>query len=104
MATVSVRPHAESAADSVHYTSAQMNEMLLERIYEGQTPDDLIRRAWVGAPLVLALGLILAMARDRVDEATKGRGEGSRVRRWLRLEKDRAPAGLPDHAILRSRR
>jgi hypothetical protein len=49
----------------VHSTSAQMNQMLLERIYEGQTPDDLIRPAWVGALLVLVLGLILAIARDR---------------------------------------
>ena len=46
--------------DTVHSTSTQMNQMLLERIYEGQTPDDLIRPAWVGALLVLVLGLILA--------------------------------------------
>ena len=39
--------------DTVHYTSAQMNQMLLEQIYHGQTPDDLIRPAWVGALLVL---------------------------------------------------
>jgi hypothetical protein len=39
--------------DTVHYTSAQMNQMLSERVYDGQTPDDLIRPAWVGALVVL---------------------------------------------------
>jgi hypothetical protein len=39
--------------DTVHYTSAQMNQMLSERVYNGQTPDDLIRPAWVGALVVL---------------------------------------------------
>jgi hypothetical protein len=39
--------------DTVHYTSAQMNQMLSERIYDGQTPDDLIQPASVGALLVL---------------------------------------------------
>jgi hypothetical protein len=51
--------------DTVHYTSVQMNQMLLGRIYDGQTPDDLIRPAWVGALLVLVPGLILAIARHR---------------------------------------
>jgi hypothetical protein len=35
--------------DTVHSTSTEMNQMLLERIYEGQTQDDLIRLASVGA-------------------------------------------------------
>jgi hypothetical protein len=73
MATVSVCPHADGGqrgavalkVDTVHYRSAQMNQMLLERIYEGRTPDDPIRPAWVGALLVLVLGLILAIARHR---------------------------------------
>jgi hypothetical protein len=64
--------------DTVHYTSAQMNQMLLERIYEGQTPDDLIRPAWVGALLVLVLGLILAIARDRVRR--RNQEEGRRLK------------------------
>jgi len=64
--------------DSVHYTSAQMNQMLLERIYEGQTPDDLIRPAWVGALLVLVLGLILAIARDRARR--RNQEEGRRLK------------------------
>src|SRR5216684_4533737 len=65
--TPNARQWGEGAleVDTVHYTSAQMNQMLLERIYEGQTPDDLIRPAWVGALLVLVPGLILAILRDR---------------------------------------
>jgi hypothetical protein len=51
-----------------------MNQMLLERIYEGQTPDDLIRPAWVGALLVLVLGLILAFARDRARRRSQEEG------------------------------
>jgi hypothetical protein len=64
--------------DTVHYTSAQMNQMLLERIYEGQTPDDLIRPAWVGALLVLVPGLILAGARDRARR--RNQEEGRRLK------------------------
>jgi hypothetical protein len=60
--------------DTVHYTSPQMNQMLLERIYEGQTPDDLIRPAWVGALLVLVLGLILGIARDRARRRSQEEG------------------------------
>jgi hypothetical protein len=60
--------------DTVHYTSAQMNQMLLERIYEGRTPADLIRAAWVGALLVLVLGLILAIARDRARQRSQEGG------------------------------
>jgi hypothetical protein len=45
--------------DTVHYTSAQMNRMLAERIYLGQTPGDLLRPAWVGALGVFVLGLFL---------------------------------------------
>jgi len=51
--------------DTVHYGSAQMNQMLSEWIYEGQTPDDLIRPAWFGALGIFVLGLVLAIPRDR---------------------------------------
>ena len=51
--------------DTVHYTSAQMNRMLAEWIYAGQTPDDLLRPAWVGALGVFVLVLMLAMLRNR---------------------------------------
>jgi hypothetical protein len=55
-----------------------MNQMLLERIYEGQTPDDLIRPAWVGALLVLVLGLILAIAQNRARR--RNQEEGRRLK------------------------
>jgi len=51
--------------DTVHYTSAQMNQMLAEWIYADQSPDDLIRPAWVGALGAFALALVLAMLRNR---------------------------------------
>jgi hypothetical protein len=51
--------------DTVHYPSAQMNQMLSQWIYEGQTPDDLIRPAWFGALGVFVLGLVMAIPRDR---------------------------------------
>ncbi len=35
--------------DTVHYTNAQMNRMLAELIYAGQSPGDLIWPAWAGA-------------------------------------------------------
>ncbi|MGA2233877.1 MAG: type IV secretion system DNA-binding domain-containing protein [Terriglobales bacterium] len=51
--------------ETVHYTSAQMNQMLAEWIYADQSPDDLIRPAWVGALGAFALALVLAMLRNR---------------------------------------
>ena len=51
--------------DTVHYGSAQMNQMLSEWIYESQSPDDLIRPAWMGALGIFVLGLVLAIPRDR---------------------------------------
>ena len=51
--------------DTVHYGSAQMHQMLSEWIYEGQSPDDLIRPAWFGALGIFVLGLVMAIPRDR---------------------------------------
>ena len=51
--------------DNVHYSSAQMNQILAEQIFRGQTPDDLLRPAWVGALGVFVLGLVLAIPRSR---------------------------------------
>ena len=73
--------------DTVHYGSAQMNQMLSEWVYEGQTPDDLIRPAWFGALGIFVLGLVLAIPRDRarvrmlrtratVERPADGHGEG----------------------------
>jgi hypothetical protein len=59
-----------------------MNQMLLERIYEGQIPDDLIQPAWVGALLVLVLGLILpsheteSTGRPRGEAEAQGSADG----------------------------
>jgi hypothetical protein len=51
--------------DTVHYSSAQMNQILAEQIFSGQTPDDLIRPAFLGALAFLGIGLVFAIPRDR---------------------------------------
>jgi len=53
------------AVDNVHYSSTQMKQILAGQIFGGQTPDDLLRPAWVGALGVFVLGLVLAMLRNR---------------------------------------
>jgi Type IV secretion-system coupling protein DNA-binding domain len=60
--------------DTVHYTSAQMNRMLAEWIYAGQSPDDLIRPAWVGALGIFVLGLVLAIPRNRARRQIEEQG------------------------------
>jgi len=51
--------------DMVHYTNAQMNRMLAELIYAGQSPGDLIWPAWAGALGTFVLGLVLPIPRNR---------------------------------------
>ncbi|HUI84692.1 MAG TPA: type IV secretion system DNA-binding domain-containing protein [Candidatus Binatia bacterium] len=51
--------------DTVRYTSQQMHQMLAEWVYDHQSPDDLIRPAWIGALGVFVLGLVLAIPPDR---------------------------------------
>jgi hypothetical protein len=51
--------------DLVHYSSQQMEKTLSDWIYDGQTPDDLVRPAWIGGLGVLVFGLVLAIPRDR---------------------------------------
>jgi hypothetical protein len=51
--------------DTVHYTNAQMNRMLAELIYAGQSPGDLIWPAWAGAVGIFVLGLVLPIPRNR---------------------------------------
>jgi len=51
--------------DTVRYTSAQMNRILAESIYAGQSPGDLIWPAWAGALGVFVLGLMLPIPRNR---------------------------------------
>jgi hypothetical protein len=60
--------------DTVHYTSAQMNRLLAERIYLGQTPGDLLWPAWVGALGVFVLGLLLAIPRRRARRQIEEQG------------------------------
>jgi hypothetical protein len=51
--------------DNVHYSSAQMKQILAGKIFGGQSTDDLLRPAWVGALGVFVLGLVLAIPRNR---------------------------------------
>ena len=60
--------------ETVHYPSAQMNQMLAQLIYAGQTPGDLIRPAWVGALSIFVLGLVLPFPRNPPATANGGRG------------------------------
>ncbi len=55
----------ELVVDTVHYSSRQMNQMLARWIFDGQSPDDLIRPAWFGAMGVFVLGFGLSIPRDR---------------------------------------
>jgi type IV secretory pathway TraG/TraD family ATPase VirD4 len=60
--------------DTVHYSNAQMNQILAGQIFAGQSPDDLIRPAWVGALGFLVLGLVFAIPRDRARRCKKDEG------------------------------
>jgi hypothetical protein len=60
--------------DTVHYSNAQMNQILARQIFAGQSPDDLIRPAWVGALGFLVLGLVFAIPRDRARRSKKDGG------------------------------
>ena len=57
--------------DSVPYSNAQMKQVLAGQIFAGQSPDDLIRPAWVGALGFLVLGLVFAIPRDRARRSKK---------------------------------
>jgi hypothetical protein len=57
--------------DSAPYTNAQMKQILAGQIFAGQSPDDLIRPAWVGALGFLVLGLVFAIPRDRARRGKK---------------------------------
>ncbi|MCU1301096.1 MAG: Type secretion system, TraD, DNA-binding domain protein [Candidatus Sulfotelmatobacter sp.] len=57
--------------NSVPYSNAQMKQILAGQIFAGQSPDDLIRPAWVGALGFLVLGLVFAIPRDRARRGKK---------------------------------
>ena len=48
-----------------------MKQILAGQIFAGQSPDDLIRPAWVGALGFLVLGLVFAIPRDRARRSKK---------------------------------
>jgi hypothetical protein len=57
--------------DTVHYSSAEMNQILAAQIFAGRSPDDLIRPAWVSALGVLVVGLLSAIPRRRTPRRQK---------------------------------
>lgn len=64
--------------DTVHHSSAQMNQILAGQVFAGQSPDDLIRPAWVGALGFLVVGLLFSIPRDRARRRHKD--EGTRLK------------------------
>jgi hypothetical protein len=51
--------------ETVHYSSAQMNQILREQIFAGQSTGDLIRPSSVGALGFLVVGLLFVFLRNR---------------------------------------
>src|SRR5581483_6988228 len=66
--------------ETVHYSSAQMEQILSEQVFAGQSTNDLLRPTWVSALLFFAVGLLFVIIRDRVhrrgqkDEETRLKG------------------------------
>ena len=60
--------------DNVHYSRAQMNQILAGKIFGGQSTDDLLRPAWVGALAMFVLGLVLAIPRNRARRKAQEQG------------------------------
>ena len=65
--------------DTVHYTNAQMNRMLAELIYAGQSPGDLIWPAWAGA---LGVFVLRSFTRSPMEEP----GTTPQRRRWTEAQ------------------
>jgi len=92
----------ELVVDTVHYSSRQMNQILARSIFDGQSPDDLIRPAWCGALGVFVLGFGLAIPREpgstahagtwpQAQGSADGYGEGIQSVEWGERHL------LPDH-------
>ena len=66
--------------ETVHYSSAQMEQILREQIFAGQSTNDLLRPSWVSALGFFVVGLLFVILRDRVhrrrhkDEETRLKG------------------------------
>ena len=105
----------ELVVDTVRYTSQQMHEMLAEWIYDHQSPDDLIRPAWIecaggvraragaGHP-ARSRATAHAGARTQAERSADGHGEGVQSlepSRRHRLRDQRAKANALDPARLR---
>jgi len=52
--------------DTVHYGSAQMNEQLGQRIYNGQSVTEFAWPAWAGTISVLGIGMVWSFRRQRM--------------------------------------
>src|SRR5579872_2580799 len=66
--------------ETVHYSSAQMEQILREQVFDGQSTNDLLRTTWVSALAFFVVGLLFVFIRDRVhrgrhkDEETRLKG------------------------------
>jgi Type IV secretion-system coupling protein DNA-binding domain len=66
--------------ETVHYSSAQMEHILREQVFGGQSTNDLLRPTWVGTLGFFVVGLLFVIIRDRVhrrrhkDEETRLKG------------------------------
>ena len=66
--------------ETVHYSSAQMEQILREQVFSGQSTNDLLRPTWVSALAFFVVGVLFVIIRDRVhrrrhkDEETRLKG------------------------------
>ena len=65
--------------ETVHYSSAQMEQILREQIFAGQSTNDLIRQSWVDALGFFVVGLLFVILRDRVHRR-RHKDEGTRLK------------------------
>ena len=54
--------------ETVHYSSAQMEQILREQVFSGQSTNDLLRPTWVSALAFFVVGLLFVIIRDRVHQ------------------------------------
>ncbi len=65
--------------ETVHYSSAQMEQILREQIFAGQSTNDLLRPSSVGALGFFVVGLLFVILRDRVHRR-RHKDEGTRLK------------------------